>query len=234
MSIPKHWVIASDGSGYLPKTDVRTPGSFAATIFPLVSNDIVELVNIKVGGSMPGTTNGEMEVAGAGHGLYAFRKVLSEWDIPMEGMKVTVIVDAQYVYCAYNQHPTKPEQGFWMKSWKERGWKTSSGGTVKNQKLWHFLNREIKTLESKGVEVCWVWVPGHDSSSRLENRLNNKADSMCTSLVLDLISKLNEDSNYRGEKPWYSVLSESVNPAVEGLPQIGLSKRPLFCQRKED
>ncbi|MBQ6480780.1 MAG: ribonuclease HI [Anaerolineaceae bacterium] len=60
----------------------------------------------------------------------------------------------------------------WSESWKKNGWKTSSGGPVKNADLWKkllMLYEEAKEL----FEIRFTWVKGHD-----DNFWNEKADAL--------------------------------------------------------
>lgn len=89
-------------------------------------------------GGEPDTTNNRMEMTAVIEGLLA---------LP-DGCHVTVTLDSQYV-----------KQGIteWIKGWKRRKWKTSTGEAVKNKDLWQELDREVgwHTVE-------WVWVKGHN------------------------------------------------------------------------
>lgn len=227
----KVWVMASDGSGYLAQQDKDKPGSCAAVIYPYDGrNEVNESIGVRVGHSRLNTTNGQMEVAGAGFGLAAFNLALRAWGIDTQGIELNVVVDAQYVYCAYNPHPTKSEQGFWMQSWKERGWKTSSNKPVENLNLWFFVNREIEKLQKMGVTIKWHWVAGHDSCGDVKNRLNNRVDSMCTRLVQSLRTNKGMFDDYKGEEAWYEIFCSGETPELVGIPRLTTPRLSLFHQ----
>lgn len=101
------------------------------------------------------TTNNRMEMTGAIQGLRA-----------VEG-DTCVVTDSKYLYMGMTE---------WVKRWKVRGWKTSTGKDVLNRDLW-------ETLESvcTGRNVEWKWVRGHNGD--LYNEMADKlacagADSM--------------------------------------------------------
>ncbi len=72
----------------------------------------------------------------------------------IEGLKslnqvcqVRVHTDSQYVQKGISE---------WLPNWVRRGWKTASGGAVKNQDLW----RELAAQAARH-QVEWFWVKGH-------------------------------------------------------------------------
>ena len=62
---------------------------------------------------------------------------------------LTLFTDSQYV---------KKGVSDWSHKWKANGWKTASGGVVKNQDLWKKLTN---LCESHTGSVQWEWVKGH-------------------------------------------------------------------------
>lgn len=98
------------------------------------------------------TTNNRME-------LTAPIKALESLPI---GCEVKIHTDSQYV---------KNGMTFWVKGWKKKGWRSSSGGEVKNRDLWEKLDN----LNSK-VKAEWIWVRGHNGHEGNEtaDRLANK------------------------------------------------------------
>ena len=83
------------------------------------------------------TTNNRMELMAAIAALEALTR-------PCE---VLLRTDSQYA-----------RQGIleWLPNWVRRGWKTSGGGSVKNQDLWQRLQ-----LAAARHEIEWRWVKGH-------------------------------------------------------------------------
>lgn len=224
----KEWILASDGSGYLPKQDPDKPGSYAAVIYPFPNGSINDSMGVHVTGSRIDTTNNQMEVVGCGYGLASWYKAMGHWGVPVEGHTIHVVLDAQYVYCAFNPHPTKPEQGYWMKNWKDAGWRTSSGKPVENQPLWFFINKRIAFLEASGVNIVWHWVPGHDASGDPRHRLNNRVDSMCTTLVSDLRSRRANGEEFTGKKDSYRIFTTGETPELMGLIRLQTPDLLLF------
>jgi ribonuclease HI len=83
------------------------------------------------------TTNNRMELMAAIAALEALSRPC----------RVCLRTDSQYV-----------RQGIceWMSGWERRGWRTSSGGEVKNRDLWQRLR-----AAAAPHQVDWQWVKGH-------------------------------------------------------------------------
>lgn len=58
-----------------------------------------------------------------------------------------------------------------MKNWKERGWRLSSGGPVKNEQDFRKLDRII--ADNAQMDIRWKYVPGHSGI-----RGNERADEL--------------------------------------------------------
>jgi len=91
---------------------------------------------------------------------------IAELTAPIEGLKllkekcrVRIYSDSQY---------TIDTQQKWYSNWERRGWKTQSGGEVKNKELIQLLKRL-----SRQHDVTWIKVKGH---SGLE--MNDLADEL--------------------------------------------------------
>lgn len=84
------------------------------------------------------TTNNRME-------LLAAIAALEELSEPCE---VDLHSDSKYLIDAIVKN--------WIKGWKAKGWKTSTGQPVKNQDLWLRL-----TKAAESHKVNWKWVRGH-------------------------------------------------------------------------
>lgn len=64
---------------------------------------------------------------------------------PGEGFSRLVVgTDSEYVVKGVTE---------WTKKWKENGWRTASGGLVKNRDLWEILLKKVEGFESKGFIV---------------------------------------------------------------------------------
>ena len=62
----------------------------------------------------------------------------------------------------------------WSVSWKKNGWKTSSGGPVKNADLWKKLLMLYEEAKET-FDIRFTWVKGHD-----DNFWNEKADALAS------------------------------------------------------
>ncbi|ASD50437.1 Rnase H [Acidovorax phage ACP17] len=99
-----------------------------------------------------GVTNNQMELMAA---IEAFERL-------PKGCYVDVFLDSEYVLKGCRD---------WLPGWVARGWKTSSGGPVKNEGLWH---RMMAALEGK--KFAWTWVKGH-AASKYNNRVDELAQA---------------------------------------------------------
>ena len=104
-------------------------------------------------GAEPETTNNRMELTAAIRALEALKR----------SCRVELLTDSQYV-----------KQGItaWLPGWKRRGWRSSSGGPVKNRDLWE----QLDALADRH-QVEWFWVRGHTGHPENEraDRLANRA-----------------------------------------------------------
>jgi len=92
-------------------------------------------------GHAKNTTNNIMEMTAVIHAL--------EECITRNILEIQLYTDSTYV---------KNGMTSWMKNWKRNGWKTASGGDVKNKDLWmriDALSREMRLVE-------WCWVKAHN------------------------------------------------------------------------
>ena len=101
------------------------------------------------------TTNNRMELTAAISALSVIQNTPS-----FNGKKIIVNIDSQYV---------KNGITVWIKSWKQKGWKTADKKPVKNQDLW----QQLDELNSN-LNVEWNWVKGH---SGIE--YNEICDQLC-------------------------------------------------------
>ena len=88
-------------------------------------------------GGEPDTTNNRMELMAVIEALELLKRPVS----------VTVFTDSQYVQKGISS---------WIHNWKRRGWKTASGGAVKNVDLWQRLE-----AATGAHRLRWEWVRGH-------------------------------------------------------------------------
>ena len=102
-------------------------------------------------GGEPMTTNNRMELMAVIEGLSALKR-------PCE---IALYLDSQYV-----------RQGItsWIKGWKAKGWRTSTGQPVKNLDLWQRLDALVA---GSGHHIDWHWVRGHTGHEG-----NERADAL--------------------------------------------------------
>ena len=93
-------------------------------------------------GAAEATTNNRMELQAV---IAALEAAITAYPGQIQGIKV--YTDSQYVQKGITQ---------WIKNWKNKGWKTSGGGPVKNQDLWRRLDALALDLP-----LSWQWVRGH-------------------------------------------------------------------------
>ena len=96
----------------------------------------------QLSGGEKNTTNNRMELTSAITALSVIQNTPS-----FNGKKIIVNIDSQYV---------KNGITLWIKSWKQKGWKTADKKPVKNQDLWQQLDELNSSLD-----VEWNWVKGH-------------------------------------------------------------------------
>ncbi|WP_325343824.1 ribonuclease HI [Xylophilus sp.] len=96
-----------------------------------------------------GTTNNRMELTAVIEALAALKR-------PCE---VDLYLDSEYVRKGITE---------WVRNWKARGWRTSTGAPVKNVELWQRLDALVAT---GGHKIDWHWVRGHAG-----NAGNERAD----------------------------------------------------------
>ena len=96
----------------------------------------------QLSGGEKNTTNNRMELTAAISALSVIQNTPS-----FNGKKIIVNIDSQKV---------KNGITVWIKSWKQKGWKTADKKPVKNQDLW----QQLDELNSN-LKVEWNWVKGH-------------------------------------------------------------------------
>lgn len=92
--------------------------------------------DFKVAGGDTHTTNNIMELTAVIRGLERYG-----------GGSVVVYTDSKYVMDGITK---------WINGWKKNGWKTSTGGQVKNKSLWEQLDKLVTPF------VSFQWVKAHN------------------------------------------------------------------------
>ena len=94
----------------------------------------------QLSGGEKNTTNNRMELTAAIAALSVIQNTPS-----FNGKKIIVNIDSQYV---------KNGITVWIKSWKQKGWKTADKKPVKNQDLWQQLDELNSSLDVEYNEIC--------------------------------------------------------------------------------
>ena len=108
----------------------------------------------ELGGGEAHTTNNQMELSAAIHGLEALR----------HSCRVRLVTDSTYVRNGITR---------WIGGWKRRGWKTAGGQPVRNITLWQRLE-----AAAAPHEVEWIWTRGHSGhpeNERVDRRARAEA-----------------------------------------------------------
>lgn len=111
----------------------------------------------KLRGSEAHTTNNRMELTAAIKALEALKRPCN----------VKLTTDSEYVRKGITQ---------WIKTWRERNWKTANKQPVKNVDLWQRLDE----LEQKHT-IEWHWVKGHsghEENDVVDGLANQAIDEM--------------------------------------------------------
>ena len=103
--------------------------------------------DFKICGAQPNTTNNIMEMT-------AILRALKKSEL-MNEKCVRIFTDSNY---------TKQGITSWIHNWKKNGWKTSSGGDVKNKELWI----ELDKLRDRFTMIEWRWVKAHNGDPKNE------------------------------------------------------------------
>lgn len=100
----------------------------------------------ELGGGDAKTTNNRMEMQAA----IAALEFLSSASI--NSGAIILHTDSEYLKNGITK---------WIKGWKRKGWKTSSGKPVLNKDLWQQLDQLSHTLTAEQIDIDWRYVRGH-------------------------------------------------------------------------
>jgi ribonuclease HI len=136
------------------------PGGWGAVIVT-PAGDVTELG----AGAAETTTNNRMELTGAIKALSELRGVPGA---------VAIYTDSTYLI-----------QGIraWIFGWRQRGWKTATGGDVLNRDLWEQLD-DLVAARGRGT-VAWHYVRGHAGTPGNE-RVDEIADGLAQGRAITL------------------------------------------------
>ncbi len=127
------------------------PGGWGVVVY-FIDGSVYEM-----GGGEAQTTNNRMEMVAA----IAALKLLAT---TAQNEPVTLYTDSEYLKKGITQ---------WVKGWKKKGWKTSTGNPVLNQDLWETLDQ----LNCR--KVNWEHVRGHAG-----NEGNERCDAIARAFAL--------------------------------------------------
>ena len=118
-------------------------------------------VFFRVSGVDTRSTNNIMEMTAVIRGLERYG-----------GGPVDVYTDSKYVMDGITK---------WIHGWKKKGWKTSTGGDVKNKSLWMKMDELVTSF------VTFNWVKAHNG-----DKWNEKVDS----LALEMATRILKDRHH--------------------------------------
>jgi ribonuclease HI len=114
------------------------------------------------GGHDPESTNNRMELAGYYKGLQeTYRRAKAN---ALTSGVIHLIADSKYVLDGAEKY---------IHGWKRNGWKTSTGGDVKNQDYWEQIDKGYAALKTFNFKFKYELVKGHSG-----NEGNERADQI--------------------------------------------------------
>jgi ribonuclease HI len=131
------------------------PGGWAAL---LIMGDNEKEMN----GAEALTTNNRMELTAVIRALEALKRPV----------QACIYTDSEYVRRGITE---------WVRSWKQRGWRTADKKPVKNQDLWQRLDELVAAHR-----LDWQWVKGHSGvpgNERVDRLANEAIDSLQQGLM---------------------------------------------------
>ncbi|MEO0537580.1 MAG: ribonuclease HI [Cyanobacteria bacterium P01_A01_bin.123] len=145
------------------------PGGWG-TVFYFDDGTVHEL-----GGYESQTTNNRMELQAAIAGLELFAQIHPE-------SPTTLYTDSEYVKNGITK---------WIKGWKRKQWKTSTGKAVLNRDLWQQLDDLNCQIQAQlGKPLIWQYVRGHAGVVG-----NERCDQIARSFTANRSAKLKQHQN---------------------------------------
>jgi ribonuclease HI len=170
----------------------------------------------ELGGMEPETTNNRMEMQAAIAALEFFVK-------SQQTQSVTLYTDSEYVKNGITQ---------WIRGWKNKNWKTSTGKPVLNRDLWEILDR----LNSS--QIRWEYVRGHsgdEGNERCDTIARAFAQGRTPSLQQPKIFQFNSTEPLDRESP-NALESNGSAPISKDLsiaPKLNLSSDRIHTTANE-
>lgn len=163
----------------------------------------------ELGGGVTQTTNNRMEMQAA---IAALEYLLTTHQTE----PVTLFTDSEYVKNGVTQ---------WIKGWKQKGWKTSTGKAVLNQDLWQTIDGLLSQIRSQGLTPPqWQYVRGHSGDVG-----NERCDTIARAFALGrtpALQRLEAEASFapiRKKNPVASDVSEAE--AIQSTEAINQSDR---------
>jgi ribonuclease HI len=149
----------------------------------------------ELGGAAAQTTNNRMELQAA---IAALEYLLNSGQTE----PTTLHTDSEYVKNGITK---------WVKGWKSKGWKTSTGKPVLNQDLWETLDRLNQKVAAQ-IPLQWKYVRGHSGDVG-----NERCDAIARAFSLGQSPNLSQSmtlSNMSSPDPRSSIVDPSqVDPS---------------------
>ncbi|HEY9627520.1 MAG TPA: ribonuclease HI [Coleofasciculaceae cyanobacterium] len=151
----------------------------------------------EMGGAERQTTNNRMEIQAAIAALdYLVKTEQSE--------PLGLYTDSEYVKNGITK---------WIKGWKQKGWKTSTGKPVLNQELWEVLDH-LNQQANRQVKLDWRYVKGHSGDVG-----NDRCDEIARAFSLGRAPKLQQTVEIASTTTNISVSKEIQSTQTIEFPQ---------------
>jgi ribonuclease HI len=169
----------------------------------------------EIGGAAAQTTNNRMEMQAA---ISALEFLL----VSKPSESVALYTDSEYLKNGITQ---------WIKGWKRKGWKTSTGKPVLNQDLWMRLDELMEQVNQVKIPLHWEHVRGHagnEGNERCDAIARNFATGRIPALQVaspnNSLSSLSHETKISSD----SILSatSSILPEIVGSASV-VSDRPM-------
>ncbi len=155
----------------------------------------------EMGGSDPQTTNNRMEMQAAIDALKFLQESNQKGSATSQFSSgvIALYTDSEYVKNGITK---------WIKGWKQKGWKTSTGKPVLNQDLWEILD----ALNSNQIE--WRYVRGHTGDIG-----NERCDAIARAFSLGKIPAL-KTFTHQIHEPEIAMTDASLPTPVDLIDEL--------------
>lgn len=165
----------------------------------------------ELGGAAAQTTNNRMEMQAA---IAALKYLLDSGQTD----PTTLYTDSEYVKNGITQ---------WVKGWKKKGWKTSTGKPVLNQDLWETLD-DLNQQASQRTQLQWQYVRGHSGDQGNERcDAIARAFSLGKTPALSTLSSTQKDT-YATDTPMSMAIQSSGDYTTSPADAVSSSPNPAM------